>query len=82
MDAAILLDGSSFSAEFMQPQIDSRTEGRNSFMSIESGKGYDLVCLKGMDQRNPSSKCSPSMDQATVGDEISRLDKTKVEGLV
>ncbi|PML59606.1 LysR substrate-binding domain-containing protein [Vibrio lentus] len=51
MDAAILSMGVALGRlEFMQPQIDQGLLVA-PFMSIESGKGYDLVCPKGMDQR-------------------------------
>lgn len=51
MDAAILSMGVALGRlEFMKPQIEQGLLVA-PMMSIESGKGYDLVCPKGMDQR-------------------------------
>ncbi|WP_261885476.1 LysR substrate-binding domain-containing protein [Vibrio pomeroyi] len=51
MDAAILSMGVALGRlEFMKPQIEQGLLVA-PLMSIESGKGYDLVCPKGMEQR-------------------------------
>ncbi|WP_086775033.1 LysR substrate-binding domain-containing protein [Vibrio coralliirubri] len=51
MDAAILSMGLALGRlEFMTPQIEQGLLVA-PLMSIESGKGYDLVCPKGMEQR-------------------------------